>query len=61
MVSEKTILDTVETTLKAKISGFKQGIETIKTFPHSDQIINKIEFTITELQNVLDSINRMKE
>jgi hypothetical protein len=61
MVSDKTILDAVEITLKAKITGFKRGIETIKTYTHSEQTVDKVEFAINELQEVLNTLERLKE
>jgi prefoldin subunit 5 len=60
MVSDRTILDTVEVTLKAKISGFKRGIESIRTLSNSEQTIGKVEFAITELQEVLNTLERLK-
>ena len=61
MVSDKTILDAVEITLKAKITGSKRGIETIKTYTHSEQTVDKVEFAIKELQEVLNTLERLKE
>jgi len=61
MVSDKTILDAVEITLKAKITGFKRGIETIKTYTQSEQTVDKVEFAIKELQEVLNTLERLKE
>jgi|688.fasta_scaffold1664045_2 hypothetical protein len=61
MVSDKTILDAVEITLKAKITGFKQGVETIKKYSNIEQTVDKVEFAIRELQEVLNTLERLKE
>lgn len=63
MLDAETILTAVEVSLNAKIKGFKQGLTMLKEGNYSDisQTVDKVEFAIEELQEVLDSIEQLKK